>query len=560
MKEFDAKLTCDEIEAVMSTRSTSISDLLNQIREEELVLPDLQRDFVWDPEQMRLFFDSVMRDYPFGSMLIWETQYHEVLYRPFVADYKSGMTFFPKVKEAGRRRKMVLDGQQRLQTLYIGAYGSFDDRRLCFSITSGPGDGDLDSDGGLGSYRFEFRQDTDSPRRPKNLVRVADIIQWDRRHEEDEIKDAIGYAELKGDDAARAARNLRNLRRVFTQSDIVPLETVDEDIVNARQARTIDEILEMFVRVNSGGTRLSRSDLMFSLIKSKWTNARINFDEIIADVDPDGVVGIDKDFIIRGLLVNADLPVAFEVDTISRYWERMEAQFDSFGAALKSVLDFCRDPDVRIVTASFLQPAASLYPLIYYVAQQKNCSVPDQDRQALKTILYMLVFNRFLRSKSPEARIRWLREALQTNRYRFQLQKCLEVIKRRQTWTWTTTGIEMLNSNQPLALNIVQPGVCRKTYAWQSKPELDHIFPHSLYWSKYPELVNDIGNMAFLGKLRNIRKSNQLPWEYFEEVSDDDLDRDFLVDRKLLADDKFEDFVISRRQRIIDKVTEFLSL
>jgi len=72
--------------------------------------------------------------------------------------------------------------------------------------------------------------------------------------------------------------------------------------------------------------------------------------------------------------------------------------------------------------------------------------------------------------------------------------------------------------------------------------------------------VNDIGNMAFLGKLRNIRKSNQLPWEYFEEVSDDDLDRDFLVDRKLLADDKFEDFVISRRQRIIDKVTEFLSL
>src|SRR4051794_36999696 len=88
--------------AYVATRSTSISDLLNQIREEELVLPDLQRDFVWDMEQMRLFFDSVMRDYPFGSMLIWETQYHPVLYRPFVADYKTGMTFVPKAKDVGR--------------------------------------------------------------------------------------------------------------------------------------------------------------------------------------------------------------------------------------------------------------------------------------------------------------------------------------------------------------------------------------------------------------------------------------------------------------------------
>lgn len=541
----------------MATRSTSISDLLNQIREEELVLPDIQRDFVWDPEQMRLFFDSVMRDYPFGSMLIWETQFHEVLYRKFVADYKPGMTFIPKVKEAGRRRKMVLDGQQRLQTLYIGAYGSYDGRRLWFNMTSGPGDADEEpDDGSLGTYRFEFRQDTDDPRRSKQLVRVADVIQWDRRHEEDEIKDAVDRAGLKAGNAFRAATNLRNLRRVFTQSDIVPLETVDEDIVNARQARSIDEILEMFVRVNSGGTRLSRSDLMFSLIKSKWTNARINFDDLVQAVDSDGAVGIDKDFIIRGLLVNANLPIAFEVDTISRHWDAMEAQFDNFAAALKSVLDFCRDPDVRIVSAYLLQPA-SLYPLIYYVSKQRNCSVPDRDRQALKTLLYFLLFNKFVRSKSPEARLRWLREVLY-GADRFPLQGCMEVIKRRQTWTYLTTDEAMLNSNQPLALNIVQPGVCRKTFAWQARLELDHIFPFSLYYDRNPGLVNDIGNMVFLGKLRNIRKSNQLPWEYFSDVPDNELDRDFLVDRKLLADDKFEEFVTWRRARIAAEVTEFL--
>lgn len=159
---------------------------------------------------------------------------------------------------------------------------------------------------------------------------------------------------MESSEAVRAARNLRNLRRVFTQSDIVPLETIDEDIINARQARTTDEILEIFVRVNSGGTRLSRSDLMFSLIKSKWPKARVNFDEVIKLVDPDNVVGVDKDFLIRGLLVNADVSVAFEINAISRHWDKLELQFDGFAAALKSVLDFCRDPDVRVATASLI--------------------------------------------------------------------------------------------------------------------------------------------------------------------------------------------------------------
>jgi hypothetical protein len=204
----------------VATRSTSISDLLNQIREEELVLPDLQRDFVWQDDQMRLFFDSVMRDYPFGSLLIWETQYHEVLYRPFVADYKPRMTFVSKVKEFGRRRKMVLDGQQRLQTLYIGAYGSFDGHRLFFNITSGIDDTDEEADSPSGSYRVEFWKDADISRRPKRLIRVADVIQWDHRHEEDEIEAAIKQAGLTGEATSRAAKNLRILRRVFTQTDL----------------------------------------------------------------------------------------------------------------------------------------------------------------------------------------------------------------------------------------------------------------------------------------------------------------------------------------------------
>jgi hypothetical protein len=138
------------------------------------------------------------------------------------------------------------------------------------------------------------------------------------------------------------------------------------------------------------------------------------------------------------------------------------------------------------------------------------------------------------------------------------MQRCLDVIEKRQKWAWTKTSADLLNANQKLALNIVQPGIVRQTYSWQAKPEIDHIFPWSTYVLSHPELVDDIGNMAFLGKLRNIRKSAQPPWEYFADTSDGVLRKDFLIQRELLSADKFEEFVQVRRQAILGEVEDFL--
>jgi uncharacterized protein with ParB-like and HNH nuclease domain len=57
----------------MGVKTSSIGHLLNEIRGDSIVLPDLQRDFVWKPSQTRQLFDSLMQDYPIGSLLLWET-------------------------------------------------------------------------------------------------------------------------------------------------------------------------------------------------------------------------------------------------------------------------------------------------------------------------------------------------------------------------------------------------------------------------------------------------------------------------------------------------------
>jgi hypothetical protein len=452
---------------------------------------------------------------------------------------------------------MVLDGQQRLQSLYLAAEGTYDGRQLYFDVTSGPERPDPDMTDGTGrNYRSAFWKHDDT-NRPKRFVRVGEILAWAPRNEGREIQRVVGEIGLEADDADLAGRNIRLLRQIFNQSDLVPVETIDDEVADKSQARTLDEVLEIFVRVNSGGTRLTRSDLMFSLIKTKWGAAREAFDALLGQVNQGGPTGVDKDFVIRGLLTVADKPPSYDVANVERHWGAMSEYFETYSAALRAAIDFCRDPDVGLLSASLLTPVPTLHPIVYYLSRRTNGSVPDSQRKALRTLLYFLLFNEFVNS---DARVRYLREVFQSHPGDgVPLDELLKVLEKRQRTRAITTSADMLQWNPRLTLNIVQPGVARKTLSWQSTPEVDHIFPQSVFRSKYGDLVDDIGNFAYLGKLRNIRKSDQGPAVYFKDTSDADLREQFLIEeRALLAEDQFEKFVTTRRALIVERVKAFL--
>jgi hypothetical protein len=390
-------------------------------------------------------------------------------------------------------------------------------------------------------------------------VRVSDVVRMPDRLEDDEIEKLVNGMGLDADGAKIATRNLRRLRRKFRE-EIVPVEVLDDDIIEANQARTIDQILDIFVRVNTGGTHLTGSDLMFSLMKTKWVQARAKFDELLAEVRAAELVGIDKDFVIRGLLTVADVSPAFDVRNVERHWPRLEAKFDIFGTALKSAIDFCRSADMRLLSAKLFEPVNTLLPLIYYLSKQRNGSVPDSQRVPLRTMMYFLLFNRFLSGRSPEARIRYLRTPMETTGAGpLPLEQLLGVVAAKQRHHAIKTTAEMLSWDPRLALNIAQPQAAKDTISWQEKAEVDHIFPQSEYRPTHGDLVDDIGNLSYLGKLRNQRKNAKDPWDYFKDVPDTELREDFLIaDRALLAKEKFPEFVEQRRALVLAKVKEFL--
>src|SRR5438128_1247397 len=100
-------------------------------------LPNIQRPFVWSEDQIARLFDSIMRQYPISTLLIWRTK-SEIKRRRFIDNYKHSLKLTDYyVPSDTKVKRLVLDGQQRLQSLYIGLKGSYQGRELYLDILSG---------------------------------------------------------------------------------------------------------------------------------------------------------------------------------------------------------------------------------------------------------------------------------------------------------------------------------------------------------------------------------------------------------------------------------------
>ena len=112
-----------------------ISDVVNEIEEGKYVLPVIQRSLVWTEEKMELLFDTVLKGDSFsGVIAIKEEKGKKPLfnYRTFS---KTGEAMESQEVESLRQTQLfIIDGQQRLQTFYIGLTGSFNGKKLYFDL------------------------------------------------------------------------------------------------------------------------------------------------------------------------------------------------------------------------------------------------------------------------------------------------------------------------------------------------------------------------------------------------------------------------------------------
>ncbi|RKM63013.1 DUF262 domain-containing protein [Butyrivibrio sp. XB500-5] len=257
----------------------TISEVISNISSNKYVLPAIQREFVWDTDQIERLFDSIMQGYPIGGFLFWELssdKYRKYDFYSFLQNYHEKTSRHnPKVNLRGNDNVMaVLDGQQRLTSLYIGlcgtyAYkmpykqwkseGAFPKRKLYLNIIQ-------PLEGADNKFEFEFLAEDETVNDENHywfeVGRVLDFESSSSVHKyitQNIYRGSVQYTDNQEDFATDALSLLFNAICVNPSISYYRVKS-DE----------LDRVLNIFIRVNSGGTPLSYSDLLLSIASAQW--------------------------------------------------------------------------------------------------------------------------------------------------------------------------------------------------------------------------------------------------------------------------------------------------
>lgn len=305
----------------------TIKETLDAIQRRDLVLPAIQREFVWGGGQICRLFDSIMQGYPFGAFLYWRVQPENsgnFRFFDFVLNYhqRDNPHCPPLPPLHDRQLTAVLDGQQRLTALNIGLRGSmarkrprlwwnnpdaFPVRTLHLDLLWRP---EEDEEGS--NYRFDFLTDDQG-----NRARDGEC--WFRVGQVLGMKDGPPMVRwlnerLPQEDVDPAYETLDRLYRVVHTENTVAFYE--------ERSQELDKVLQIFIRTNSGGTILSHSDLLLSIAVSQWTqkDARKEIHSLVDELNRIGTgFTLSKDWVLKAGLMLSDVgSVAFKVDNFNR--------------------------------------------------------------------------------------------------------------------------------------------------------------------------------------------------------------------------------------------------
>ena len=253
-----------------------VTFLNNDEEEGGFWLPNIQRPFVWSEEQICRLFDSILREYPISTLLIWKTT-STIRHRKFIDNWKYTLRLSDFYVPTNAKKKcLVLDGQRRLQSLFIGLCGSFEGKELCFDILSGEVAAPDDV-----KYKFKFLP-------PASItfpwVKFKDLVFTIKKQREvlDSLQAAAGPA-LTKDENDKLKDHLDLIDRTFKMDEALTYQELDS--IDNPALYKEDDVVEVFIRANSGGTKLGKSDLLFSLLSASWDVADEKMEDLLEVVE-----------------------------------------------------------------------------------------------------------------------------------------------------------------------------------------------------------------------------------------------------------------------------------
>ena len=434
-------------------------------------LPNIQRPFVWGEEQIGRLFDSIMREYPISTLLVWKTR-EAVKHRKFIDNYRRDikLTDF-YVPDNSRSKMMVLDGQQRLQSLFIGLRGSYEGQELYFDVLSGG------SMAAPEDIRFRFAFKAASPGWP--WVRFKDIVFETRKLDSQIVKEIIRSApvELTNDQEDMVELNVGRARKEFVNDDNITFQELDG--IDNPDAYQVDDIVEIFIRANSGGTKLGKSDLLFSLLTSSWDDADGEMEALLEDLNAGGF-GFDRDFVLKSCLTMLGKGARYEVAKFrdGKTKEEIIAKWGELSTAIKAVRDLLV-AKTYIRSDRAMPSYLALIPLIYFRFHYPEKFARNQDLPGY--LLRVLITGVF--GGSPDNLIDKVVRRIE-ERQDFVLADVYDVIRADGRSLEVTPGVilDQYYGSRTIHLffNLWYRDFNYAPALSANGPQVDHIFPQSL--------------------------------------------------------------------------------
>jgi len=519
-----------------------ISTILDHIDSGHMALPEFQRGYVWNRDQVRGLFDSLYRRHPVGGLLVWATESKRATHRgdgPVAA----GIV------------KLLLDGQQRITSLYGVVRGRppkfFDGNPRAFT----------DLRFHLEDEQFAFYQ----PIKMKDDPLWIDVTELMRQGSAGlggfiaRLSADPGLAPRVGDYAGRLSQLLG-----ITEIDLHVEEITGED-------KTLEVVVDIFNRVNSGGTKLSQGDLALARICADWPEGRERMKQELRRWE-EAQYHFNLDWLLRSVNTVLTGEAKFQylhdksAQEVQEGLKRAVKRIDTALNLIASRLGLDHD---RVLFGRFAIPVMVRFldqldgrldevtrdKLLFWFVQAgmwgrfsgSTESIIDQDLAALegpeggldRLLEQMRLWHGSMRVE-PAHFTGWSLGA--------RFYPVLYMITRMGEARDWGTGL-------PLKANLLGK---------MSKLEVHHIFPKAqLYKRKYkrPE-VNALANYCFLTKDTNLRISDRLPEDYFPEIEaahPGALASQWIpMDPVLWKIENYRDFLEARKELLAEEVNHVL--
>ena len=254
-----------------------ISQILDKIDEKQLFIPAFQREYVWRRLDAKNLISSLIKDYPTGTMLTWETNHPPELKGDYKYDSKQGSV------------KILLDGQQRVTTLYLLMTGNIPPYYKEHEILQ-------DIRGlyvNLETTSLEYYKEKIMQNDPL-WVNLTDIFKGIIR-----FRDVIGKLEQK-QDGERLSREREDLiDDNFRSIEKIKDREFQEQIIPPKAS--LKEAIDIFYIVNASGVNLTDAELALAQISGYWPEARELFKSKLVELAQGGII-LKLDHVIYILL------------------------------------------------------------------------------------------------------------------------------------------------------------------------------------------------------------------------------------------------------------------